>query len=74
MSSLLQAHNNNSEGCEKEEMTYTIHFQLWIDLQLLIAFAFEFAFPFDINSAASFGKILAAIWYVVDKVKNAADT
>ena len=34
----------------------------------------EFAFLLDINSAASFGKILAAIWYVVDKVKNAADT
>ena len=72
MSSLLQAHNNNSEGCEKEEMTYTIHFQLRINLQLFTCM--EFAFLFDINSAASFGKILAAIWYVVDKVKNAADT
>ena len=62
---------SNPEGCEREEVTYAVHFRYGIDFT--VAYCMEFAFPFNINNTVSFGKILAAIHYVVKKVRNAAE-
>ena len=63
---------SNPEGCEKEEVTYAIHFRHGVDFTVAF-YCMEFAFPFNVNSPESFGKILAAIHYVVEKVRNAAE-
>ena len=62
--------SGNPEGCKKEEMTYAIHFRYGIDFS--VVYCMEFAFPFNIKDKTSFEKILTAIRYVVEKVKNAA--